>query len=151
MSDRETHLRFGIVTGLGLSAYRARDQQPLHMLCETLGGAVGGYLGGRLPDLVEPATWPGHRQFAHSVTAGTGAILGINKVLQQWETRWRSKAADCLLKKEQCINNGNEVSLYTFKELALHFMAGFLSGMVAGYLSHLVLDENTPKSLPFFG
>ena len=150
MSDRETHLRFGIVAGLGLSAYRARDQQPLHMLYETLGGAVGGYFGGRLPDLVEPATWPGHRQFAHSMTAGTGVILGIKKVLQQWETHWRSRAADYQLKKEQCADNHNEFFVYILKELALHLVTGFLSGMVGGYLSHLVLDGNSPNGLPFF-
>lgn len=70
MPGRQTHVAVGILAGGGFAAYRAREQEQLSTFLEAVGGAIGGYIGGRLPDIIEPALWPGHRQFVHSVAAG---------------------------------------------------------------------------------
>lgn len=52
----------------------------------TLGGVAGsfslGIIGGALPDLIEPATNPNHRQFFHSVALILVAILGKEKLYE---------------------------------------------------------------------
>jgi membrane-bound metal-dependent hydrolase YbcI (DUF457 family) len=148
MAKKPMHVKAGVLTGAGLAAYRAREQKLLDILLEAVGGGVGGYFGGRLPDIIEPALWPGHRQFAHSVTAGTGIIVGFNELLEMWEKWCRSKS--------QYFSNRNDVEtmnllrrvLYAFLEMLFRIGAGTLSGLGAGYLSHLVLDGQTPNGLP---
>jgi len=84
--------------------------------------AVGSVFG-KLPDILEPAlNNPHHRQFCHSL-----AVLGMvgYGVKRAWE--WEPK------------DEFEEV----FRVLAL--CAG------AGYVSHLVLDGFTPRSLPLLG
>jgi membrane-bound metal-dependent hydrolase YbcI (DUF457 family) len=43
-------------------------------------GYMGGAVGGILPDLLEPAVHPGHRNVCHSLTAGGLLVAGANKV-----------------------------------------------------------------------
>ncbi len=51
---------------------------------KTLLAGVGGYALGTLPDLIEPALHPNHRQFFHSFTALGLAAYGMKK-LYDWE------------------------------------------------------------------
>ncbi|MEJ1342704.1 MAG: metal-dependent hydrolase [Candidatus Sedimenticola sp. (ex Thyasira tokunagai)] len=76
--------------------------------------------GGMLPDLLEPASHgPHHRQFFHSVVA-TGLIgYGVYKAY-----KWEPQA-----ELEKCLRIGV-------------IMLG------VGYLSHLIADSSTPRSLP---
>lgn len=84
--------------------------------------AVGGFFG-KLPDILEPAlNNPHHRQFCHSLLVLIAVGYGVKKA---WE--WEPK------------DSFEEV----FRVIAL--CAG------AGYISHLVLDGFTPRSLPLLG
>jgi len=83
---------------------------------------VGAYLG-RLPDMIEPALGnPNHRQFFHSMVVFGTVALGLKKAYE-WEPE------DNLEK--------------TIRGLLL------IGG--AAYISHLVLDAVTKKSLPIVG
>ncbi len=62
---------------------RANPYYQLNMGEFVASGAVGygvGSLAGTLPDLLEPATHPGHRDFCHSLTAGTLVAVGAKKL-----------------------------------------------------------------------
>jgi len=54
----------------GLAAGGVALNQPFgYFLTEAFGGALGGWMGGALPDVIEPANSPNHRQTAHSWAA----------------------------------------------------------------------------------
>lgn len=74
---------------------------------------------GTLPDSIEPALNPNHRQFFHSLTFAAGIGVGLYKLY-----KWQPEAeTDKLLK-------------------AVLLVAG------GAYLVHLAMDGATPKSLP---
>lgn len=75
-----------------------------------------------LPDWLEPATHPHHRQFFHSLAFGGMVCYGVYKAYQwQPETDFDKFIRLCLL------------------------AAG------AGVLIHLAMDSVTPRSIPLFG
>jgi inner membrane protein len=86
-----------------------------------LGGGLAAMLG-TLPDIVEPAHDPNHRQFFHSLVFA--AILGyLAYRLYRWkpEEPWQQAAR----------------------------MLGLI--MIGAYLVHLSMDAMTSKSLPILG
>jgi inner membrane protein len=86
-----------------------------------LDGAVGSVLTS-LPDKLEPAIHPNHRQFFHSVVFAAGVGYVTYKVYNWQPTEDWEKILRWLV----------------------------VIGGVA-YLIHLVLDAHTAKSLPLFG
>jgi hypothetical protein len=54
MSSSRTHRTVGAVSGAGYALSKARSQDPVHMVLEIIGGAVGGGVGGQLPDFIDP-------------------------------------------------------------------------------------------------
>ena len=87
-----------------------------------LGGATLAAICTNLPDILEPAVHPHHRQFFHSL-AFVGLIgLGMYK-LYEWETE-------------------------TDKERFLKFCLLVVGG---SYLIHLAMDACTSRSLPLLG
>jgi membrane-bound metal-dependent hydrolase YbcI (DUF457 family) len=87
-------------------------------LGELLLCAGAGLLAAGVPDFIEPAIHPHHRQFAHSFT--TGGIL-------------------LKLATDHCgVDNGG---LTQFQKI-------LLAAGIAGYVSHLIADACTPKRLP---
>lgn len=81
-----------------------------------------GTVFGKLPDILEPALHSHHRQFFHSFTFLVAIGYALKKI-HEWETR---DDTDTLLR-------------------LLILCAG------AAYISHLVLDGMTPRSLPLMG
>lgn len=86
-----------------------------------IAGGIGAFFG-KLPDLLEPATNPHHRQFCHSLLV-LGAVGYGFKRAYEWKP------------KDQI-------------EAILRMLALVAAG---GYISHLVLDAVTPRSLPLVG
>jgi len=90
MANRRVHSVAGAAAG-GMAAFLlARDQGTQHHLVE----ALGGVMGGRLPDLIEPALHPGHRSVAHAlIPAGlTGTTVAprlrrAQQAVRQWADR----------------------------------------------------------------
>jgi len=85
-------------------------------------GAILAALATNLPDFLEPATNPSHRQFFHSVAFAGAVGYGISK-LHEWEPgdKW-----------DEYLKTGALVVGYA-------------------YLIHLALDSLTAKSLPMLG
>jgi inner membrane protein len=83
---------------------------------------IGGYCCGTLPDLLEPATNPHHRQFFHSLAFAVLLGYGTYK-LYQWQPE--SSAGELVR------------------------VLGLLAG--GAYLTHLALDATTKRSLPLVG
>lgn len=75
-----------------------------------------------LPDWIEPATNPHHRQFFHSVAFAGAVFYGLKRVYEWTPQDDRQR---------------------TLRHLAL--IAG------VAYLTHLVLDAGTSRSLPLVG
>ncbi len=150
MPDERTHKYVGLGAGAAYACYRAKEQSPPNWLIEVAGGAVGGYLGGLLPDILEPAISSWHRDMAHSVIGG-GAIIALKDSLTASERACRENAEKCrVIPMEPQRNIFVPVSQQPLNptELFWRFLAGFLNGLAAGYVSHLVLDATTPRSIP---
>ncbi len=155
MSDGKTHRLVGAGTGAVVAGFRAKQQKDHHWWAEVAGGALGGYVGGQLPDLLEPAISPWHRDVAHSCTAG-GAIIAMGNALAAFEATCRENAEKCrALPMEQqgdvfVFVPADPISrlLLSLFELLWRLAAGFANGLAAGYLSHLALDAVTPRSIP---
>ncbi len=114
--------------GMALAAYYDATQvqatpKSTEEACGTALMACGlGSLCGSLPDLIEPATNPHHRQFFHSVAFGLLALEGLRRIY-----RWQP---------EDDLNRAVR---------GLTLIAG------GAYLIHLAMDSTTPMSLPLVG
>ena len=162
MANRKTHRRAGRISGAVYAAHRARGQGAGEFLVETAAGAFGGDVGALAADWLEPATSSWHRGTAHSCAAGS-IILSLGEVLANVETYCRQqadlKAAE--RKTLQATQHPAQLNLFvatpnsllaqlwlTICELFWRTAAGFVNGLTAGYISHLVLDAGTPRSIP---
>lgn len=115
MPGRSVHKFAGTVAGVAASA-ASEEQVTLPNIL--IGGAVG-HVAAQLPDLLEPATSPHHRQFLHSWTMTIAIGYGLKKAYD-----WQPET--------------NEERFYR----SMLLIVG------AAYFSHLVLDSFTKKSLP---
>ena len=103
---------------VGASLSPRREQTVAHAVA----GCAGGYCFGTLPDVIEPAINPHHRQFFHSLIFAGVVGYGLCR-LYQWEP-------------------GSP-------ELKALRMVGLIAG--GAYLVHLALDATTKRSLPLIG
>ncbi|HLJ87775.1 MAG TPA: metal-dependent hydrolase [Candidatus Angelobacter sp.] len=157
MPNCKTHQWVGALAG-GLDAcYQAQGKPHSDAVLETIGGAIGGYVAGMLPDVLEPAVSPWHRDVGHSVTVG-GGVLVLRATLAQWAQQCRDKAQNCSAILMIAVPGTNifvPASVTPFNqlvsslaELFWKLLAGFLNGLSAGYASHLLLDAMTPRGIP---
>jgi hypothetical protein len=163
MPCRKAHSSAGLFAGAGYSAFQAKEQGPLGLCAETVGGALGGYLGGQLPDVLEPAIHSWHRSIAHSGATGVAIVTTAQSTLTAWQNHCR-KQADAYRKRRDSITmvphpsqpnlfapasgQGWEHFILTMQEFFWRAAAGFANGVAAGYISHLALDAVTPRSIP---
>ena len=113
--------RLTSVTALAAASF-ALPVDPKDRLAHTAAAATAGWSLASLPDLVEPATSPNHRQFFHSVAFGVVVGVGVYR-LYKWEPR----------------TDGGKLLRWL----------GLAGG--AAYLIHLTLDATTKRSLPLVG
>jgi membrane-bound metal-dependent hydrolase YbcI (DUF457 family) len=125
MSNRNTHLVAGCITGIGTYfALKHMDAKEIN-LKEVIFTTSGGMIGGVLPDLLDPPISPNHRGFAHSFSLGILLGFGIEKVYKY-------------------IRNVE----FNKNEVWFNIVLLIIMSLLIGYLSHLVLDVGTPKGLP---
>lgn len=147
MANGRTHEWIGMAAGGGVAAFRARREPLPDQLVEAVGGVIGGYFGGKMPDILEPAIHSWHRDICHSWTVGGVIATGV-AALERWEKDCRKRAADF---RRRRLATGVQPLLGFFYWLAEWFWslaAGFVAGFGSGYVSHLVLDAFTPRGLP---
>ncbi|MCW8966528.1 MAG: metal-dependent hydrolase [Candidatus Pacearchaeota archaeon] len=118
MANGATHYAVGAMTGLAMAINGQQKDEPVDSLSVIATSTVFA----KLPDILEPAIHPHHRQFFHSIAFL--ALLGYGlKKAYEWQPEER----------------GSRILRY------VALCAG------AGYISHLVLDGLTPRSLPLIG
>ena len=121
MPNRNTHLIAGGLSGLIVAMFDKNDNY--ETVYDPFLAAAVGAVSGRLPDILEPALRnPHHRQFFHSFVVLGAAGSGLKKVYE-----WKP-----------------EDNLEALLRRVLLF-AG------VGYISHLLLDAATARSLPIIG
>jgi membrane-bound metal-dependent hydrolase YbcI (DUF457 family) len=135
MSNRKEHDVFGILFGALAAGGTAFAQGRNPTIAEVVGGSVGGLLGSRLPDQLEPPTSPNHRAFAHSKAFAVTALPLAGVVASKFQQAMAEEAT------------GRESNSPEAAALG-RFFGGLATGSAAGYSSHLALDATTPKGLP---
>ena len=78
MPNRRVHGLLGVASGV--AAYLKLTPQEHRNLPDGCSAATFGYLGGRLPDLVEPADHPNHRQAFHSLVLLCGLCYALYRI-----------------------------------------------------------------------
>lgn len=155
MPNGKVHKVVGTGVGACYAAIHAGGQSARNRAIETLGGGLGGYVGGPFPDVLEPALSPRHRGIAHSCSVGA-AICFVKSNLDELVAACRERA-DKAAALSGTVQDGVLVTIPSdglsqlwaqIEELFWRLLAGFLNGLAAGYVSHLALDAMTPSSLP---
>jgi membrane-bound metal-dependent hydrolase YbcI (DUF457 family) len=147
MPNGRTHAVVGMISGAGAVYLLSADQPEGSRVLELCGGLLGGYVGGKLPDWLEPAYCSWHREFAHSVTAGVSVFELGRRFVCSWEDWCRQRANEIEFRRAQLPPGSPQAYLFGLAELFLRMLAGFLAGLVAGYVSHLALDAGTPRGI----
>ena len=117
MPNASAH-KSGAVIAVGLITAAATYKQD-NAFVKTAAASALSYSLGTLPDLLEPATSPNHRQFFHSLTFMGLVAAGMYK-LYQWEAE---DEIDKLMRFTLLVAGG-------------------------AYVTHLLMDSSTPKGLP---
>ena len=139
MPNRDRHVKTGMLVGGPAAALMAAQNTSdgADIVLETIGGIVGGYIGGRLPDIVDPPTSPWHRGIGHAVVpVSGGGIQAFNRV-PEYQAWLRAKSLE--LSRE-----GRDL-----EAVACLLASGAIVGLAAGYLAHLIEDSRTESGLRF--
>ena len=126
------HAFASIPSGGTFAAYQARNQTPSQQGVETLAGLFGGYLGGRLPDLIDPPDCPNHRGIGHSVFAITIAGTVIYKNLSDWQG-WFRDLADRARARADSATDELSRAFFVIAEFLFRAAAGLIAGVIGGY------------------
>src|SRR5260370_35433107 len=92
MPNGPIHIATSTPAGAGYAFYKSNNQNDLSRFLETLGGAAGGYVGGILPDSIDPPIHPGHRSWGHGLAPVAAATVVWNQGLDGWQDRLRQHA-----------------------------------------------------------
>jgi len=141
MPNARVHSKISSAVGVGAAVLYAHHKNidfPEVLLC-----AVGGYLGGRttasLADWMDPPTTPDHRSIAHAGIPNALLLKHSYQAFRELLQTLDTYANDLASSPE---------SLSQLLSCLCRLASGFLIGAGAGHLGHLVVDMNTPKSLP---
>ena len=137
MPNRNVHVPVGIAAAYAVKYYLHDKDSPIS-LAEFIGLGLGGYCGGRAPDIIDPPTSPNHRAIGHSILAAGGGTIAVATKVKSIESYCKNQAR---MAYEQ-----NDLLLQQLWLLA----SGFSVGIIAGYASHLLLDSTTPSGLPLY-
>jgi inner membrane protein len=120
MPNGATHQVAAFVSIAAASAYV--DKQSNQVTARPLVDGAAAMVLTNMPDWIEPALHPNHRQFFHSVPVAIALAYGLYRAYK-WEPT------------------------EDWEKIARWF--ALIGG--GAYLVHLALDARTPKSLPMFG
>ena len=147
MPNRPFHVATSTPAGAGYAFYKANQQNGLARTIEVLGGALGGYCGGILPDCIDPPFHPGHRSLGHGFVPVAAAGTIWNQGLDVWQSQLRRLAYEHNYRRSRSTDPA-ATAWHALAEWALRMLAGFLAGLGAGYVTHVALDFGTPRCLP---
>jgi len=141
MASKLEHNYGGMLAGTALECLTKGTLPPGQAVLETIGAAWGGHVGSRIPDTVNPPVGFNHWGFAHSYTAGAGTIAVSAPNVWQVRDQLRQAGNDLLAMSYEYGDTPLLQLLAALGAAFMHLMAGFVVGLPAGYVSHLVLDQ----------
>lgn len=143
---KSEHIGFALIAQLTVELLKPSTLQDSDRFWDVVGACLGASFGGVLPDILEPALTPNHRQFAHGIIpAAAAAHFGRGAHREGCDSLYTWAHEAIQTSEETC---GSDDSL----PRSLRFLiAGFFRGVPIGYLSHLVADFGTPRCLPLVG
>ncbi len=147
MPNARVHRTVGTIVGGGVTLLATKELPDEGRAAAVLGGLLGGYVGGALPDVLEPAIHSWHRSACHSGAAGTALIASLRSATQL-KNDTLSHAAELRAKRLALPVNHPDRFLLGLQELLLYVTYGAAIGFAAGYTSHLVLDMGTERGIP---
>ena len=148
MPNRGTHVGIALVAQLGVELLRKSVLSDDDRLQDVRQQSLGATCGGVLPDILEPALSPDHRQFAHGmIPAAAVAWFGQGKHREGCDALYVwAKSAPGLGEGVQSGSSQAELPRW-FRFI----VAGFFRALPVGYVSHLIADATTPRGLPMLG
>ena len=151
MPNAKAHAIIGTGSGSLVAFLCSNDLPPEARLTMTLGGALGGYAGGRTPDSLEPAVHAWHRSFFHSAAVGAGVLQTTVAPIKTWVDELLGKAAGVRERRVQLGPEHPDHAALWLQEFGLYFLCGLVIGVPVGYLSHLIVDAGTERGIPLVG
>jgi hypothetical protein len=147
MPNRPIHIATSAPVGAAYAFHKANNQDGLAKITESIGGAVGGFWGGVLPDVIDPPYHPGHRSIGHGFLPVIAGATVWNQQLDGWQTQCRQLADEHAFRRSRS-TDPLIAAWHALAEWALRLLSGFVAGFGAGYLTHVALDFGTPRCLP---
>lgn len=144
MSNRAEHIAAAIPAGTAFSFCKAPPGNGSAILWETVGGAFGAVPGAALPDVIDVPSCPNHRSVAHGAIPVGGLTYLAWKHLDSVQAWLRAAAQQQRLVKLTAPSPWL-AAWHAFLDV---FLQVALAGFVAGYISHILLDLQTPCSVP---
>jgi hypothetical protein len=146
MPRKNEHIGIALFAQLAIEMIKPSPLNGDDRFWDVVGACLGATFGGVLPDILEPALTPNHRQFAHGIIPaaavahfGKGAHCEGCDSLYAW-----AHEAPMLIGAVSAASD----SAPRWLRFAI---AGFFRGVPVGYLSHLLADFGTPRGLPLVG
>jgi hypothetical protein len=148
MPNKAKHISVAMPVGAAYAAIQANNINGLPFVLEVAGGALGGVVGGVLPDRFDPPLHPWHRSLGHGlVPVGTAAYYWQrNLETAQSDLRARADVHSALAAR----STGLECVWHSAVEWFFRLLSGFVAGIGAGYISHVALDFGTARCVPVF-
>lgn len=139
MANREDHDQFGAALSALVALLRsdAEKDSPMDVVLRVTAAYLGGKIGAKVPDWLEPAVSSWHRKTAHSIVAGATIFEITRRKIDAWEDH-------CRTKQEEARAADNQADVWFWAAAS-----GFAIAIAIGYVSHLVLDSQTPRGIPW--
>ena len=146
MPRKNQHVGIALFTQLAVEVLKPSSLEGDDRFWDIVGACLGASFGGVLPDILEPALTPNHRQFAHGIIpAAAAAHFGKCAHREGCDLlyAWAHQAP--------LLSAGVGAPPDSVPRWLRFAIAGFFRGVPVGYLSHLVADFGTPSCLPLVG
>ena len=144
MPNRPLYIATSTPVGAGYALYKVHNKNSLARIFETAGGALGGYLGGILPDPIDPPLHPGHCSLGHGFCPVVAGTVVWNQGIHDWQDHLRQLADQHAYWRARSTGFATS-AWHVCAEWVLRLLSGFLTGIGARYLTHVVLDAATPR------
>lgn len=149
MPNGPTHTAIGAGLSAIVATANCGDLPDSGQVIDSLAATIGGGIGGRLPDILEPAVHSHHRGVCHSVAIGTAVVALAGYVCRTAGAQLRATAAEHRANRMPVApNDPRHMSLW-LQEHAIYALLGFGLGLPVGYASHIAADMTTPRGVPF--
>ena len=148
MPNYSTRVAVGAPTVLAYAVVNSLNQGGFNVALEAFGGWCGGTAGAVLPDIFDPPDHPGHRAMGHGIVPVEAASLFWAGNLGSWQESLR-RSADQHHVQQVWAQNPLVALGHVLAEWFFRFLAGFVAGFGAGYISHIIPDFGAPRCVPF--